>query len=192
MSNKILFPAGSAFFPALFEADTRFDQAGMYKADVVLDPGSPETAEVMTKLTATWKAHVGSAPTESKNPMWEVKEDGIHFKIRAKNKVLRNGDLWDRKPALIDAEKKAITESFPIWSGSTIRPLVEVYEWATPKGKGVSLQPVVVQVIEVVAGETDTSMFDSYDDGFKAEDGGVANDVAAFDGDPVADDAAAF
>ena len=95
----------------------------------------------------------------------------VIFKIRVKNKMGRNGKLWDRKPCLIDAQKGDFPTDVAVWGGTEYRVQFEVYEWIAGGKKGVSLQPVMIQIINLVTGGSggsgDTSAFDE-EDGYVA------------------------
>jgi hypothetical protein len=94
----------------------------------------------------------------------------VLFKAQAKNRLRKDGKTWDRRPAVIDAKKNDLPTDVQIWGGSTIRVQVEVYEYNQPQ-KGLNLQPIMVQVIDLVTGggRADSSAFDD-EDGYEAEE----------------------
>lgn len=184
----ITFPKGTSVYPALNRPDTKFDELGQYKADFRL---SAEEAEPYVKrLSEIWKAHTGKALKKSDNPLFynELDDDGdetgnVVFKVRVKNRMTKKGKLWDRKPLLIDSKKGEFPEDTAVWGGTVYRVQAEVYEWIAANKKGISLQPVMVQIIELVSGsgKGDTSAFDE-EEGFSTpEEGG--GDSGAFDDD---------
>lgn len=192
----ITFPKGIAVYPALDRPDTKFDELGAYKADFKLPMAEAEP--YVEKLMSIWKGHVGKAAKKNDNPMFyfETDDDGeetgnVVFKVRVKNKISqKTGKLWDRRPMVIDAKKGDFPVDVPVWGGSTIRVQVEVYEWtAGGTKKGVSLQPLMVQIIDLVTGggRGDTSAFDE-EDGYETEEG-ANTDTSGFD-DESGDDAA--
>ena len=176
MSNKtITIGPGVAHYPAINRPDTKFDELGQYKADVIL---SAEAAEPFIKtLQARAKAHLGKALPKSKNGLFEMvlndegEETGeVLFKIRVKNKTTSAGKIWDRKPMAMDAKMKPMPDSTAIWGGSTIKTQAEIYEWAFSGKKGISLQPLVVQVIDLKTGSgPDLSDF-GIEDGYSGDD----------------------
>jgi len=187
--NTITTPKGTAVFPALLRPDTKFDELGQYKADlrVPLEEAKP----LMEKLSATFKDHTGKAPSKNDNPMWKVEEDdegnetgNVIFKLRVKNKMRKDGQLWDRRPRMFDAANNIITGVNP-WGGSVLRVSAEVYAWTAGAKKGVSLQPLAVQVIDLVTG--DGSSGASF--GFGEEEGFTSdsNVEETFDDDEVVD-----
>lgn len=181
---------GKAVYPRLSTPDTKFDDLGQYKADISVPMAEAE--EVMDILSAAFKAHTGKAPKKSENTMWDFETDeegnetgNVIFKCRVKNKLRkRDGQLWDRKPKLFDAALKPIDVN--PFGGSTIVVSAEVYGWDTGSKKGVSLQPLGVQVLELVTGSgpSASSM------GFKAQEGYTAEpDYGDGDSEAPEDDA---
>lgn len=170
----ITFPKGVAVFPALFRPDTKFDELGVYKADFKLS--AEEAAPFIDLIQKYAKSHTGKALPKAKNPCFEMilDEDGeetgeVLFKARVKNKLRRSDKkLWDRRPMLIDAKKNDLPTDANPWGGSVIRVQAEVNMGDKPK-KFINLQPIMVQVIEMVTGGSkgDTSAFDE-EDGYEA------------------------
>lgn len=171
----ITFPKGTAVFPALYRPDTKFDELGVYKADFKLS--ADEAAPYIDQIQKYAKGHMGKALPKAKNPCFEMilDEDGeetgeVLFKARVKNKLRRSdGKLWDRRPLLIDAKKNDLPTDANPWGGSVIRVQVEVNMGDKPK-KFINLQPMMVQVIEMVTGGSkgDASAFDE-EEGYEAD-----------------------
>lgn len=171
-SIKITLPKGTLVYPALQRPDTKYNDLGDYKADVRM---SKEAAEpVIKKLQERAKAHIGKPfKVGAKGTPWKIDTDDegnptgdVVFTIRAKNKQKKDGSLWDRRPALIGADKMPVDVN--PWGGTIARVQFETYEWFGKDGKGIALQPVVVQIIDLVTGEgreADLSDFDE-EDGF--------------------------
>src|SRR5690606_32041585 len=84
------------------------------------------------------------------------------FKIRVKNRTGKDGKTWDRRPMLIDAKKQPIDVN--PWGGTVARVQVEAYEWEFGGKKGISLQPVVVQIIDLVSGAGHEPQLDDFDE----------------------------
>lgn len=173
----ITTPKGIAQYPKLNKADTKFDPEGAYKVTLALD--ADEAKPLLTKLNKIWEDHTGKKPKVSDNPMYKFEEDEdsgertgrVLVKCKSKNKTLRNGDFWDRKPLIFDAKGNRLTEPPAIGGGSVLKLFLEIYAWQTPDGKkGVSLQPVKVQLIELVeyTGNDDSNPFDE-EEGFTAD-----------------------
>ena len=185
MPNKdpISIGPGKAVYPRLAQPDTKFDELGQYKADVSVPKF--EAKQTMEILSEHFKEHTGKTPKKADNTMWyfETNEDGdetgnVVFKCRVKNKLRkRDGKLWDRKPKMFDAALKPVDVN--PFGGSTYVVSAEVYAWEAGAKKGVSLQPVGVQIIELVSGSgpSASSM------GFKAQEGYMADPDEGDDAD---------
>ena len=70
---KLNTPKGTAVFPSLQRPDTKFDELGMYKAD--LSVPLSEAKGLMDNLGEIFKRHTGKAPNQSENTMWYKQTD---------------------------------------------------------------------------------------------------------------------
>jgi len=183
MANPVLtLTKGVAVYPALNRPDTKFDELGQYKADVKMS--AEDAAPFIARIQAVAKEHMGKALLKAKNSAFEMvlNDDGeetgeVLFKIRVKNKLRKSdGKLWDRRPLIIDAKKNDLPVDVAIWGGTTMRVQLEVYPWNTGAKKGISLQPIMVQVIDLKTGggRGDTDAFDE-EDGYEAEEENTVN-----------------
>lgn len=153
---KVNTPTGTAVFPALKNPDTKFDELGQYKADLRLS--MEEAKPLMMQLNDIHKRHTGKAANANENTMWYKETDketgeetgAVVFKIRVKNRMRRDGQKWDRRPALFDASLKPIDVN--PWGGTEMRVSMSVYCWDAGGKKGVSLQPQAIQIINLVEG----------------------------------------
>ena len=170
-SKFITLPAAIAVYPALHQPDTKFDELGQWKADVKLPLA--EAKPYMDMIEAIHKEHTGKAVPKDTN-LWkpELDEDGketgnIIFIIRVKNKLKKDGKMWERRPTVIDAKKQKMSRDIKVGGGSKLRVQFEPYCWKAGVKVGVSLQPTIVQVIDLVTwGDGAMSDFDEVDDGF--------------------------
>jgi len=189
---KMNTPKGTAVFPSLARPDTKFDELGMYKAD--LSVPLQEAKDLMGKLTEVFKRHTGKVPNANENTMWYKQTDkdtgeetgNVVFKIRVKNRMTKSGQLWDRKPVLFDAALKPIQVN--PWGGTEMIVSMSVYAWNAGGKMGVSLQPQAIQIINLVEGGTSSH-------GFEATEGFDGSTVSAFEDDvivPTTDDLADF
>ena len=180
---KINTPIGTAVFPALRTPDTKFDALGIYKADLRLS--AEDAKPLMNNLTSIFKRHTGRAPVAADNTMWmkEVdKETGeetgnIILKMRVKNRKRKNGEIWDRRPVLFDSELVPL-DANP-WGDTKMRVSASVYAWDTGAKKGVSLQPVAIQILDLVEGDglnASSFGFTAEEDGYKSTDSSENND----------------
>lgn len=182
---------GKAVYPRLKTPDTKFDELGQYKADLAVP--LQEAEPVMKKLSKIHKDYTGKAPKKSENTMWvlETDDDGnetgnVVFKIRVKNKRRKSdGEIWDRRPKQFDAQLRPIDVN--PYGGTVMEVNAEVYCWDTGSKQGVSLQPMGVQILELVTGTgpTGESMGFSKKDGYETDDDGAYDDD---DDDDVNDD----
>ena len=102
------------------------------------------------------------------------------FKCKSRNRMNKKGELWDRKPILVDAQGNKTDVS--IGGGSKLRLKLELYGWANSAlGAGVSLQIKAVQIIELE--EFVKKEFDSIEGGFEddgSESRGTQTEDALF------------
>ena len=180
--EKIKTPRGVAVYPALQRPDTRFNENGTYKADLRLDPKDPAVKAFLAKVDALYKGHMGkahpkNADASNKNAVWYAeadKETGeptgfVVVKLRVKNQVSKKtGDLWDRRPLQFDARGHPINEAKAIGGGSVLIVTAEPYTWINGATRGVSLQPLAVQIIELREWNRDQAASDF---GFGEEEG---------------------
>lgn len=187
---KFTTPKGKAVYPHLKRPDVKFHDLGQYKADILVP--IEEAKPLMQKLLNMWKMECGTAANKFDNFMFTVEtdEDGeptgqVLFKLRVKNKLRKDGEIWDRKPKLFDASLTPCPNANP-FGGSTMAVSAEAYAWSTKDGrKGVSLQPLAVQIVNLVEGKDNA---DAGGFGFEATEGFVAdNDAAAFTPAPTMD-----
>ena len=178
-------PPGIAVFPRLANPDTKYNELGTYKADLALDADADSTQPFMAAMLADYKEHTGKA--HPKNPdkgnrdafyYTETDDEGeytgrIVLKLRVSNKLVKKtGKVWERKPRQFDAFLKPI-EVNP-WGGSKMIVSFEVYAWSgKDNSKGFSLQPIGVQIIDLISGEGP----DASDMGFSAQEGYASPDL---------------
>lgn len=172
---RLSTPFGTAVYPRLKTPDTKFNELGIYKADVSVPLAEAE--DLMAKLQGFHKAHTGKAAPKASNTMWEMELDSegvetgnVIFKCRVKNVLRKNGEIWNRRPKQFDARMKPIDVN--PWGGSTYAVSFDVYEWVAGAKKGISLQPVGVQITDLKTG----SGPDASSMGFKPQEGYVGED----------------
>ena len=191
MTEKVTFttPKGTAVFPALTRPDTKFDELGIYKADIRIP--SQEATTIIKRIEDAYRAHIGKAHPKNpesgnKNALYYVERDeegnttgNVVLKIRVKNKLKKDGELWDRKPKLFDAKLKPITERIAVWGGTEMKVSVELYAWINGATKGILLQPKAVQIIKLVTGGSSSADAGSF--GFGEEEGFASGSFDAED-----------
>jgi hypothetical protein len=188
---KITFPKATLVYPALQRPDTKYGAEGTYKADIRLSKA--EAQPFIDRIQERAKAHIGKKVKPGQKAFYKIEtdEDGnptgnILFNIRVKNRISKkDGKLWDRRPLLIDAKKLPVDVN--PWGGTVARVQAEIYEYTYQGEKGLSLQPVVVQIIDLVTGQgreaPDTDDFDE-EDGYA----GTSADTSSFDDESSTDD----
>jgi hypothetical protein len=169
---RISLPLGRAIYPSLKRADTKFNELGIYKCNVSVP--LQEATSTMEKLSQIHKAHVGKVPAKAENSMWKMEIDeetgeetgNVIFKCSVKNVQRKNGEIWDRRPKQFDAKMKPV--DLDPSGGTELYVSASIYEWVAGGKKGVSLQPLAIQIINLVerGGGADASAF-----GFSAQDG---------------------
>lgn len=193
--TTLLIKRGIAVFPSLQRPDFKFNDLGIYKASVKLP--YDDAVPYMKTIGAAYKAHVGKVHAKkpakgAKGACWYMETDDegeetgyVVFNINVKNIKRKDGDTWDRKPVLIDAKRNKLGKDVNPWGGSTLTVKMEIYPWTFNSTKGVSLQPLVVQVIDLVSGSgrdvEDVSDFDE-EEGYEADTSDFEEEEG-FDGD---------
>lgn len=154
--TRISLPLGRAIYPALKNADTKFHDLGIYKCNVSVP--LKEATSTMEKLAEIHKRHTGKAPPKAENTMWKMEVDeetgeetgNVVFKCSVKNVRRRDGELWDRRPKQFDAKMNPV--DLNPYGGTELYVSASIYEWSAGGKKGVSLQPLAVQIINLVEG----------------------------------------
>lgn len=116
------------------------------------------------------------------NLPYEENEDGtvtVKFRVPASTQT-RSGRLWERKPAFFDTEGTPLTgKAEPqVGPGSVINLAFQFYVWKTGQGVGVTLQPVAVQVIDLVAPGGSGTTAEGF--GFAKSEGGFKGRAEGF------------
>ena len=148
-------------FAWLVEPDTKFDQAGLWQVECLIDPEkSAETEEQLTALLERWKNQLKAANPSKKFKLaplpWEYTEvDGTpYFKIKTKMRaggVRADGTQWkQRPPALFKANGKPMSEEEKervnkCGPGTTGQVNMRCSGWETAAfGVGIKIQPEAV------------------------------------------------
>lgn len=147
-------PVGHAQYPWLNNADTKWQELGEYKVNLILD--KEDAGDFMAMIDEAITEKFKAEKSKKKAPLpyaMELDEAGgetgrVIFKFKNRNRMNRNGELWDRKPLLVDT--KGNPTNADVGGGSKIRIKAELYPWHNAAlGTGVSLQMKAVQVIEL-------------------------------------------
>ena len=166
-------PVGTAQYPYIFTADTQFEKAGVFSVKLIL---SDEDAKPIIKLyEETLKARQEKENTDKRsahNQYKVLKDGGIEFKFKLKNKVtMRDGTDFEQRPKILNADK-TVAEEQPVYSGSKMKIAFQAVSWHNNlQGVGVTLRMKAVQLIEVVSEKPNKSSESKsdYDYGFSTE-----------------------
>ena len=164
-------PLGTARYPHLNKPDTRFDEEGVYKCDVIVP--ADEAAELIEYLEGIRDAKFDELDakkkkTYSKAPVCEDELDDagdetgnviFKTKLNAVGKNAASGETWKNSPKLFDSAGNPLGDDVQIWSGSKliVAGKVMAYAMGSTKTVGVSLKCDGVQVIELVSGGNATA-----------------------------------
>jgi hypothetical protein len=143
-----------------------------------------DATDIMAMLDAQHALAIDAAATETgkqrdtirtTNPYEVNPETGdVTIKLKLKAKVTtQKGVTFEQEPIVVDAKRQPITKEIPLWNGSLVRVGFQIMPYYTSlAGAGLSLRLKSVQVIEALAGSSEsTSMFDDED--------GYSHDAAA-------------
>ena len=142
-------PVGTAQYPYIFTADTQFEKAGVFSVKLIL---SDEDAKPIIKLyEETLKARQEKENTDKRsahNQYKVLKDGGIEFKFKLKNKVtMRDGTDFEQRPKILNADK-TVAEEQPVYSGSKMKIAFQAVSWHNNlQGVGVTLRMKAVQLI---------------------------------------------
>tara|TARA_R110000764_G_scaffold65147_1_gene136645 strand:- start:1236 stop:1916 length:681 start_codon:yes stop_codon:yes gene_type:complete len=160
--QNVTTPTGVALYPWLTKPDTKFNEEGEYKVNLVL---SKEDAQPLLKvINSVFEENLKEEIKKQKkkdiktaNPPYseQFDDDGkptgnLIFKFKSKAAY---------KPAIFDAQNNPMVDP-PVWGGSEIKVNAGLYPYASPLyGAGVSLKIRAVQVIRLVEGSEGASRF---------------------------------
>jgi hypothetical protein len=157
--KEYVSPVGTLAWP-YFLTPTAFEGGEEhYKCDLVLD--EQEAAEFAALVDGLHEecCNTNAATTKKKaappyKPALDKDKNEIPGKVAFRFKVKAVIDTkkgpWDRQPKVFDAQGTPLT-GIDVGGGTKARIAFTVYSWATAGlGCGVTLQPVAVQVIDLV------------------------------------------
>lgn len=199
MANEQMQIRGITRYPHLNKPDTKFDDAGVYKTDLILD------AEAGTALTARFekmraaelkktqarlkgkKAKAADLPVQP-----EYDENGeetgrfvLKTKMKASGISKKTGEAWKRDLPLFDAE--GVPTNVRVGGGSEVILCITPNPWSNPKGEcSVTCYLEAVQILSLSAGGGASASrfgFGAVDGGFKSSEMDAADDDEADAGD---------
>jgi hypothetical protein len=177
--NVFTTPKGIAKYPWLSKPDTKFNEEGEYKVNLILS--KEDAAPIIEQINAAFAENVKAEVKKNKgkdiktaNPpyMDEVDDDDKptgNIIIKFKSKAAY-------PPAIFDAKGNVMKES-NIWGGSEIRVNGSIAPYYVKLiGAGVAIRLRAVQVIQYVEGSANPERF-----GFEEVDGGFIQEAPTTD-----------
>lgn len=174
---SVVTPVGTAQWPRVNTPDTRFDEDGEYRCNLIID--KKEFAQFKKSLLKLYEeAYVKEQENQGKKKLkkWDSfpcfeDEEGNHV-IKTKRKAAwtdRDGNKKPNQVAIHDAKGAPILESPIIGGGSKLKLCVRPKFWFTGMlGFGCSLDLLAVQVLELADYQPQGTNF-----GFGEEEGYV-------------------
>ena len=183
---KIVTPVGVSQFCWLNVPDTKFDETGHYKTNLIVNAKEGQAIvksindEVKKAVTIGAEKSNGKEVKKANLPFEEEYVEGkptgnLIFKFKTKAKIMtKDGKVIPNKVAIFDSQGKPMTD-ISIWSGSEMKVSAELIPYFTAMaGAGVSLRLRAVQITKLVEGGNANSAGHGFD---KVEDGYVAPEV---------------
>ena len=183
---KIVTPVGVSQFCWLNVPDTKFDETGHYKTNLIVNAKEGQAIvksineEVKKAVTIGAEKSNGKEVKKANLPFEEEYVEGkptgnLIFKFQTKAKIMtKDGKVIPNKVAIFDSQGKPMTD-ISIWSGSEMKVSAELIPYFTAMaGAGVSLRLRAVQITKLVEGGNANSAGHGFD---KVEDGYVAPEV---------------
>jgi len=161
--NTFVTPKGTAAYPWLTKADTKFSAEGVYKTGLVLDT---KTAKVFQdEIKAAFVEEFGQSKLAKAHLPWKENEDGtVMFNFKSK-----------MKPRLYDSKGQAITNDPAVSGGSVIKVSGAFGPYNKGVNMGVALYLNAVQIIDLV--EYSSSPFGEEEGGYVASNDNGADEV---------------
>ena len=183
---KIVTPVGVSQFCWLNVPDTKFDETGHYKTNLIVNAKEGQAIvksineEVKKAVTIGAEKANGKEVKKANLPFEEEYVEGkptgnLIFKFKTKAKIItKDGKVIPNKVAIFDSQGKPMTD-ISIWSGSQMKVSADLIPYFTAMaGAGVSLRLRAVQITKLVEGGNANSAGHGFD---KVEDGYVAPEV---------------
>ena len=179
---KVVSPVGVSQYAWLTTPDTRFDETGHYKTNLIIN--AKEAQSLKTQIDAEIKKSValakekakGKAIKEAPRPYEDELIDGkasgnVIFKFKTKAKIIaKDGKVIPNRVALFDSAGKPMIDA-NVWSGSEMKVSAELIPYYTAMaGAGVSMRLRAVQVTKLVEGGSSNAKgygFEKVKDGYE-------------------------
>ena len=196
---KVVSPVGVSQYAWLTTPDTRFDETGHYKTNLILKAKDALPlkvqidGEIKKSLTLAKEKAKGKAIKQANSPyedeMIEETVDGkkvmkptgnIIFKFKTKAQIItKDGKVIPNRVALFDSTGKPMIDA-NVWSGSEMKVSAELIPYYTAMaGAGVSMRLRAVQVTKLVEGGSSNAKgygFDNVKDGYEQPEAVIAQE----------------
>lgn len=184
-NTKFTTPRAVASYPYFNKPDTKFDEEGVYKADlkIALEDGQ-ELIELCDKELEAFIAELTNKTGKKQNRSkfrvpYEIDEDEgtVTFKVK------QNAQIKGKPVTIViyDSKGKRIANPPLIRGGSTVKVSGTIRSYESGANKGVTLSISAVQLIKLSEG-ADLENGDRF--GFGEEDDGYSQDADQFDHEP--------
>lgn len=181
-NETLTTPVGTAVYPHLHAPDTKFDDAGKYKTDVLYTGQAAKQMKSLLrkKLEESREKFVeGEGKADEPASPWKIPTDDegnetegilVSFKMTASGVSKKTGKPWTMSPAIYDASGQRVPSGLKIGGGSQIKVAFTPYLYHGFGKYGVSCRLEAVQVIKL-----ETWAEKSAEDfGFDAAEGGFS------------------
>ena len=188
---KVVSPVGVSQYAWLTTPDTRFDETGHYKTNLILKAKDALPlkvqidGEIKKSLTLAKEKAKGKAIKQANSPYEDELVDGkpsgnVIFKFKTKAQIItKDGKVIPNRVALFDSTGKPMIDA-NVWSGSEMKVSAELIPYYTAMaGAGVSMRLRAVQVTKLVEGGSSNAKgygFDNVKDGYEQPEAVVAQE----------------
>jgi len=188
---KVVSPVGVSQYAWLTTPDTRFDETGHYKTNLILNAKDARPlitqidGEIKKSLTLAKEKAKGKAIKQANSPYENEMIDGkasgnVIFKFKTKAQIItKDGKVIPNRVALFDSTGKPLIDA-NVWSGSEMKVSAELIPYYTAMaGAGVSMRLRAVQVIKLVEGGSSNAKgygFDKVKDGYEQPEAMIETD----------------
>ena len=179
---KVVSPVGVSQYAWLTTPDTRFDETGHYKTNLIINAKEAQSlkaqidAEIKKSVALAKEKAKGKAIKEAPRPYEDELIDGkksgnVIFKFKTKAKIIaKDGKVIPNRVALFDSAGKPMIDA-NVWSGSEMKVSAELIPYYTAMaGAGVSMRLRACQIVKLVEGGSSNAKgygFESVKDGYE-------------------------
>ena len=179
---KVVSPVGVSQYAWLTTPDTRFDETGHYKTNLIINAKQAQSlktqidAEIKKSVALAKEKAKGKAIKEAPRPYDDEMIDGkasgnVIFKFKTKAKIIaKDGKVIPNRVALFDSAGKPMIDA-NVWSGSEMKVSAELIPYYTAMaGAGVSMRLRAVQITKLVEGGSSNAKgygFEKVKDGYE-------------------------